>query len=68
MHRAARLCHGAAHGGQILLPASLAEAIIEEWTGEHLSLEGQRRSLEPSSASMSWPCISSSSYMQVAHF
>ena len=36
--RAARFCHSAAHGGQILLPRVLAESLILEWTGTSVSL------------------------------
>lgn len=40
MCRAARFCHCAAHGGQIMLPLALAEALLEEWSGTKASLSG----------------------------
>lgn len=42
-HRAARFCHSAAHGGQIMLPLSLAESLVEEWTGSKLDLAAGTR-------------------------
>ena len=37
-HRAARFCHYAARGGQIMLPLTLAQKIVHEWTGQRLNL------------------------------
>ena len=38
LRRAARICHAAAFGGQIILPVSLAEALALEWSGTSVSL------------------------------
>ena len=39
--RAARFCHACAHGGQVCVPASMAQELVKQWTGTSLSLESK---------------------------
>ena len=37
--RAARFCYGAAHGGQVMVPLSIARDLVSLWTGQELELQ-----------------------------
>ena len=41
--RAARLCHSAAHGGQILAPLELVQQLVKTWSGNDLDLQAHHK-------------------------
>lgn len=41
--RAARLCHSAAHGGQILAPLELVQRLVKTWSGNDLELQAHHK-------------------------
>lgn len=41
--RAARLCHSAAHGGQILAPLELVQQLVKTWAGTDLELQAHHK-------------------------
>ena len=41
--RAARLCHSAAHGGQILAPLELVQQLVKSWAGTDLELQAHHK-------------------------
>ena len=43
VHRAARLCHSAAHGGQILAPLELVQQLVKTWAGSELELQAHHK-------------------------
>ena len=47
--RAARLCHSAAHGGQILAPYELVQHLVKTWTGADLELATHHKTAKPHS-------------------
>lgn len=46
-HRAARLCHSAAHGGQTLAPWDMVQPVLKAWAGLDLELSAQHKGAKP---------------------